>query len=42
MSRTKVLIEDYFNLDSTGIFQSQFKSIRLKWETRATSTSKDN
>jgi len=30
MSRTKVLIEDYSNLDSKGIFQSPFKSIRSK------------
>jgi len=30
MSKTKVLIEDYSNLDSKGIFQSRFKSIRSK------------
>jgi len=34
MSRTKVLIEDYSNLDSKGIFQSPFKSIRSNMESK--------
>jgi len=34
MSRTKVLIEDYSNLDSKGIFQSQFKFIRSNIESK--------
>ena len=34
MSRTKVLIEDYSNLDSKGIFQSRFKSIRSNMESK--------
>ena len=34
MSKTKVLIEDYSNLDSKGIFQSPFKSIRSNMESK--------